>query len=184
MAEVQARLRQFDAHAETVMGDTIVRVADIHERLKGIEIQLALLPEIKIMVSTAATVQSTMAQSAQSMADTFKRAEDRYQRMEERYVRMEERQQELVNISNKKEQIPLKSHYWIIVSALLPSVIVLGLLVLGVLWFTKQDLKVSLKELELKQQKTNELVNSSRDSTKEVVENATKKILNDDTHGN
>lgn len=148
--------RDFGAETEVIMGSTIERVADMHERMKRLELLLDLLPEMKTMLTAISTAQTMMAHSANSMAETLRKAEDRYERMEARH-------EALAQIATGKEQIPLKSHYWTLVAALLPTVVMSLGIVLGVLYVTKYDISASLTTLQINQKKTQELIESTKD---------------------
>lgn len=156
--------------SEHIMGDAIVRIADIHKRLLAIETTLALLPDMKLMLATLSSAQSTMAQSAQSsaqsaqsMADTFKRSEDRFERMEKRHY-------ELAELLAGKDQIPIKSHNRILASAILITLLIALLSVIGVLYVTKQDLSLSLKEIKVNQAKTQEQMQEAREGIEKKVD--------------
>jgi hypothetical protein len=85
---------------ETLLGDTIERMADLDERTQRMEIQVALIPEVKLLLLSMTSAQSLMAQSAQSMADTFRKSEERQERLEGRY-------EKVVETASGKRQVPL-----------------------------------------------------------------------------
>ena len=155
---MQAPVSTTTAAVEYIMSDTILRVADMHDRLKTLEAGLSVLPEIRLMLSTISSAQSTIAHSAESMADTFKQAEHRYADMHDSYKHMSE-------VLSGKELVPLKTHYWTVLVALAPTVLISVLMVLFTLYYTNQSLQASFKETKIE-------IKQALEETKEVVAEA------------
>jgi len=136
---------------EHVMVQTVNNVLEIHDRLKTVETQVALIPEIKVMIGSISQAQVLMADSAKSMADTFKRAEERQQGFEARQEAMQNKYEVLASLALGKDQIPLKSHYLSLFAALAPVFVISAITILGILYITKQDVSATLNSLQIKQ---------------------------------
>lgn len=147
---------------EAIFGDTIERVAEMDRRLKDVEINVGGLPEMKLLLSSMASSQSLMAQSAQSMADTFKRAEERADKQEERYDL-------LAQTAVGKDQIPLKSHREILISALLPTVLISFMLVVGTLYYTNSKIEASFSAVQIGQRETQAAVKKTEEKISQVA---------------
>lgn len=140
-----------ESESEQYMNGSAQRLIDIHERVQIIEKALHVIPELRRVMDTMSTAQSLMAKSAESMAATFSRFELRAEKQDERY-------EELVQKASGKDQIPLRSHYWTVAACLIPTLIMGIGAVLGVLYFTKQDIKASLTEIQVNQKKNLEKI--------------------------
>lgn len=136
---------------ESILEDTIIRVAEMHERMIGMETHVALLPQIKVLLGNVTAAQQVFANSAQSMAETFAKGEERQERAERRY-------EKLTEIATGKAQVPLKSHYWTVGVALVPSLLMALVVVLYTLSVTRQDIKASLHEISVEQRETQKIV--------------------------
>lgn len=156
------------AEVEALMEQTIIKVAEIYDRMQKLEANLNKIPDLQRMVETLSIAQAVMAKSADSMAETFRKSEERYDRMEQRH-------EALAQLATGKEQIPLKSHYWTLFAALLPTLVMSIGVVVGVLYVSKYDIKASLTTIEVNQHKTQALI---EDTNKKVDE--TKGKLNGD----
>ncbi len=139
----------------------------IHERVGKLETAVSLIPELRSMMTTISTAMQLMSHSSESVAET-------YVKFEERQERMEERHEALVGALTGRDQIPLKSHYWTLFAALLPTLVMAVGVVVGVLYVSKYDLKASLTNIEVNQHKTQDLLESTKDSVKKVEEQTVK----------
>lgn len=148
------------AETEALMEETIIKVAEIHERMNKLEGNINRIPDLQRSVETMSLAQAVMAKSAESMAETFRKTEERYERMEQRH-------EALAQLATGKEQIPLKSHYWTLFAALLPTIVMSIGVVLGVLYVSKYDIKASLTTIEVNQHRTQALI---EDTNKKVEE--------------
>ncbi len=164
MTENTINVSSSAAETEALMEQTIIRVAEIHERMKQLESNVNRIPDIQRMIESVSIAQAVMAKSAESMADTFRKSEERYERMEVRH-------EALAELATGKDQIPLKSHYWTLFATLLPTVVMSMGVVVGVLYISKYDIKAFLTTLEVNQHKTQELIS---DLPKKVEEQKVK----------
>lgn len=152
MVEVIKNYRRvINAETEHILGDTIEKVAVMHERLGHVEEQLAVLPEMRLMITSISNAQTVMAQSAQSMADTFKRSEERQSDFEGKQESLLQRYAELVGVASGKDQIPLRSHFWSLAAALVPVLVIAAIAVLGVLYMTRYEIKATLDSIDIRQ---------------------------------
>lgn len=151
-AQAQAR------DLEELLSDTIIKVAELHERQERADQQIALIPEIKVLLHNVAAAQTVMANSAQSMAETFRRSEDRQEKLEIRYS-------EATQLIAGRGQIPLKSHYAILGTVLLAALI-------WVTYETKTEINASLTQLSIGQQKNLEQLAKAKDEVVSKVEEA------------
>lgn len=147
--------------------DLTVRIEEIHDKVSKLEADVSLIPELRSMMTTISTSQQLMSRSAESMAETFRRSEDRYERMEERH-------EALAALATGKDQIPLRSHYWTLFAALLPTLVMSIGVVVGVLYVSKYDLKATLTTIEVNQHKTQSLLQNTQESIKKVEEQTVK----------
>lgn len=140
---------------EAALSETIIRVAEIHERMQSMEAQMAMIPEVKVLLGNVAVAQQVMASSAQSMADTFRKSEQRQERAELRY-------EALTQIAAGKDQIPLRSHYWTLFAALVPCFITALVVVLYTLAYNKQSIEATINKLAV--------------TTKDAIHEGTKEV--------
>lgn len=141
---------------EELLAEPIDQIGSMYDRFENLDNVLRLIPEILAMSTSISTAQTLTAQALESIATTFKKTEERTERMESRH-------EALVALAMGKDQMPLKSHYYTLYATLLPTVIMAVIGVLGILYITKQDLKVQLNKLEVNQHKTQELIKSNTD---------------------
>lgn len=158
---------------EDVMGDTIVKVADLYDRMEDLEAKVLLLPEIKLLLHNVASAQSLMAASAQSMAETFKKSEERAELQDKRYEALVKTTVDSAATDNK---VPLKTHFWTVAAALIPSVVIGVSALLYVLYDTKQEIKATMTSIAVGQAKTQELLKDTKESIKEEVHDAVKEV--------
>lgn len=102
--------------------------------------------ELKSLIENFVVYQQAMAQAIERMASSMAEAEKRAEKADERY-------EHLAETAMGKNQIPLRSHFWTLGAALMPTVLMSLGVVLGVLWVTKQDIRASLTEIEVTQQR-------------------------------
>lgn len=133
-------------------------VEQIYERVAKLETSVSLIPELRSMITAISTAMQLMAHSSESMSDT-------YSKFEERQERMEERHEALVGALSGKDQIPLRSHYWTLFAALLPTLVMAGGVVVGVLYVSKYDLKATLTTIEVNQHKAQDSLKKLEDQT-------------------
>lgn len=118
----------------------------VEEKIEGIAEMIRLMPELKSTLAAVSAAQTIIAHSAESMAKTFDKFEQRMEIQDQRY-------DELVGKLGGTNQIPLKSHYWTIAACLIPTAILGFAVMTTLLYITKQDLKASLHNLEVTQQR-------------------------------
>lgn len=130
--------------SEAILEDTILQIGDIHRRMKRIEEEIRFIPEIKVMLGSIATAQEIMARSASSMAETFEKNERRITAME---IRHDALVKEALDTARKQDQVPIKTHQMILVSAVLPVFLISALAVFFTLYFTGQNLEAKIEKV-------------------------------------
>ncbi len=165
---VQQKDRTITSDIEHLLADTIAHVAEMREWQKEHDSNLSEIPSIKILLQSAVAAQV-------SNADSQKRLATLLEKIEERQEHLEDRLQRANDVAAGKDQIPLRSHYWTVVVALLPAIIMCLATVLYVLWSTKQELTASLTQVEIRQQQLKESVDAANKATEEVKKDDLKK---------
>lgn len=160
-------MTEFDTSQVNVPVETAIkRVAEIHERIIKLETTISILPELKNMLTAVIDAQSIIARAAESNARSAESMANTFRMTEERYARMEERHEALAEIATGKDQLPLKSHYWTLFAALMPTIVMSVGVVVGVLYVTKYDINATLTTLELNQHRTQALIEHKIDDKK------------------
>lgn len=136
------------------------QVKQIHAWMDEFDEHILALPHMKELLVAVSEAQTAMAKSAESMANTFKVAEERYQAMEARHA-------DFYAVIAGKDQIPLKSHYYTLLAALVPVMVMAFGVIFAVLYFTKYDLKASLSQIEVNQKTNQRLLQDTKDAVKD-----------------
>jgi len=118
--------------------ETIDRIYNMHEILQAIEPVITVgIPQMTTLLSSVVTAQSTIAVAAESMAATSRKAENRYEKLEGRLQSANDR-------AAGRGQIPLLSHYIVLVGTVLTALLI-------VLYVNKQTIEASLTSVKIQQ---------------------------------
>jgi len=146
------------ADIESILSDTVEKVADIKDETSRIKILSELLPEMSSMMKAIVTSQSIMAEAATSMAKTFDRAEVRQAQLEVNNTKLYEHK----GVSD--------GIFKMVVGTLLVVIVAL------VVWGTGLNLKGSFTNLEISQkQNTRAIQGSIEDSADQISNEVSKK---------
>jgi hypothetical protein len=117
-------------------------ILEMYKIVKAWDAHIASMPQLRDTVIAVSIAQTRIATAIDNMAEIYRKSEERSEKQEGRY-------QELTKLALGKDQVPLRSHYWTLAAALIPTM-VMGLgSVLAVLYITKVDLKASLSEIQV-----------------------------------
>lgn len=121
-------------------------ILEMYKIVKAWDDHLNSMPQLRDTVLAVSIAQTKIASAIDHMAEIYRKSEERSERQEQRY-------EELTKVALGQDQVPLRSHYWTLVAALVPTM-VMGLgAVLAVLYVTKVDLKASISEIQVLQNK-------------------------------
>lgn len=121
-------------------------ILEMYQIVKSWDDHLTSMPQLRDTVVAVSIAQTKIASAIDHMAEIYRKSEERSERQEHRY-------EELTKIALGQDQVPLRSHYWTLIAALVPTM-VMGLgAVLAVLYVTKADLKASVSEIQVLQNK-------------------------------
>lgn len=149
--------------SEELLGDSIIKITDIHGVINSQKENIALLPGIStavislsaqfaLIVSSLNGIReaaSIHADASKSMAETFKRSEERQERLENTAL----------SIAQGKDAVPTDVYRssiatvvkWVAISTTLPIFVICGCATFYVLYLTKTDIKASLDRVEVTQ---------------------------------
>lgn len=156
-------------NVESILGDTIEKVISMDKRLIDIERLVVGVPEMKLILTSMAASQALMSQAAESMAETFRKAELRAEKQEVRYDL-------LAQTAAGKDQIPLKSHKMILLSAIAPVMVISFLVVIGALYYTNTKIDASYNALAIGQRQTQEIVQKAETKVTDNIKKDTKEV--------
>lgn len=118
--------------------ETIGLIQDLHHTFKTeIEPFVKLIPGMNMLLTSIATAQQTMAAAATNMALTNDKAEKRYARISDR--------------ADGKGMMTITSHYLVVGGLVL-------IMVLLVLWVTRQNIDANLTSLRVTQEQTKQII--------------------------
>lgn len=139
-------------YIETILSDTIERVADLHERWPKVEQAMLLIPGLKLNMEALVAASTASSQAAVSWAETYKKSVEDRKEQDQRYDSLARRFDDLVKTNVGIGQMPIRSHREILWSALTIVGVVCLIAVVGMLSFFKYEIRGSLDSIEISQQ--------------------------------